>query len=333
MQPTLHHRRWNTPMITRSSEILEMTPLRRSKISGRHLDSDTDSRKRPGTKSPGACRATGSVKLVAAYEVPNRQLLKDDLSEIFDTWRLVIFAGDLNAKHPSWNSRVTKASGTRLRRFVDDYHLLVETSVESTIFPHNTQPDVPHIVVMRNVVQFHQLTQDRRPNHIQKAQEETDDFDIIPSCQFGFRREHSTIHQVSRIVKQIKEGFNVREYAGTVFLDVAKGLDKVWHQALLLKMHRAGTSKAMLRLIHSYLRWKAFKDKLEGQPIVRTATAGMPQGSVISTFPFSIYTSDIPTTAYVNLAMYADDVCIFTGSRRHQLLATSDQTLGGHIGF
>ncbi|GJQ86966.1 hypothetical protein Trydic_g20271, partial [Trypoxylus dichotomus] len=29
--------------------------------------------------------ATGPVKLVAAYKAPNRQLLEDDLSEIFDT--------------------------------------------------------------------------------------------------------------------------------------------------------------------------------------------------------------------------------------------------------
>ncbi|GJQ71512.1 hypothetical protein Trydic_g21898 [Trypoxylus dichotomus] len=86
------------------------------------------------------------------------QRLEDDLSEIFDTGEALILAGDLNAKHPSWNSRLTNATGTCLRRFADDLHLLVDATAEPTIFPHNGQPDVLDIVVMKDVVQFHQLT-------------------------------------------------------------------------------------------------------------------------------------------------------------------------------
>ncbi|GJQ67497.1 hypothetical protein Trydic_g8321 [Trypoxylus dichotomus] len=102
--------------------------------------------------------ATGPVKLVAAYKAPNRQLLENDLSEIFDTRGAVILAGDLNAKHPSWNSRVTNASGNCLRHFADDFHLLVHATAEPTVFPHNGQSDVLDIVVMKDVAQFHQLT-------------------------------------------------------------------------------------------------------------------------------------------------------------------------------
>ncbi|GJQ73051.1 hypothetical protein Trydic_g1682 [Trypoxylus dichotomus] len=74
-------------------------------------------------------------------------------------------------------------------------------------------------------------------------------------------------------------------------------------------MHRADISKAMVRLVHSYLRQRVLKIKLEEQrSTVRTATAGVPQGSAISPLLFSIYISDIPATTYVNLAMYADVV-------------------------
>ncbi|GJQ70625.1 hypothetical protein Trydic_g23016 [Trypoxylus dichotomus] len=79
-----------------------------------------------------------------------------------------------------------------------------------------------------------------------RLREETDDLDVIPGCQFGFRREHSTIHQVLRLVEHIKEGFNRRECTGAVFLDVAKAFDKVWHEVLLLKMHRPGISSTTL---------------------------------------------------------------------------------------
>ncbi|GJQ79611.1 hypothetical protein Trydic_g16453 [Trypoxylus dichotomus] len=71
-------------------------------------------------------------------------------------------------------------------------------------------------------------------------EEETDDLDVIPNCQLGFRRGHSTTRQDLRIVEQIKEGFNRREYTGAIFLDVAKAFDKVWHQGLLWKTHLQG---------------------------------------------------------------------------------------------
>ncbi|GJQ76689.1 hypothetical protein Trydic_g15542 [Trypoxylus dichotomus] len=71
----------------------------------------------------------------------------------------------------------------------------------------------------------------------------------------------------------------------------------------------------MLRLIRSYLRRRSFRIKLEGQrSAARTATSGVPQGSALSPLLFNIYISDIPTTAHVNMAMYADDVCIYTRS-------------------
>ncbi|GJQ65643.1 hypothetical protein Trydic_g7733 [Trypoxylus dichotomus] len=98
-------------------------------INGRH--------RRPQSMTITVNLVTAPVKLVAAYKASNRQLLEDELSEIFDTRGAVILASDLNAKHPSWNWRVTNASGNCLRRFADDFHLLVDAIAEPTIFPHN----------------------------------------------------------------------------------------------------------------------------------------------------------------------------------------------------
>ncbi|GJQ70648.1 hypothetical protein Trydic_g23037 [Trypoxylus dichotomus] len=98
-------------------------------------------------------------------------------------------------------------------------------------------------------------------------------------------------------------------------------------------MHRAGISKAMVRLVHSYLRQRAFKVKLEGQlSTVRTATAGVPQGSAISPLLFSIYTSDIPATASGLQRRRHGNSAEFTFIPFHSL-ATTDQISGGHIGF
>ncbi|GJQ68587.1 hypothetical protein Trydic_g17138 [Trypoxylus dichotomus] len=108
---------------------------------------------------------------------------------------------------------------------------------------------------------------------------------------------------------------------------VAKAFDKVWHQGLLLKMHRAGISKTMVKLVHSFLCKRTFQIKLEGRrSTTRTATIGVPQGSAISPLLVNIYTSDIPTTAHVNLAMYADDVCIYSRSLNARVIDRRLQT-------
>ncbi|GJQ88060.1 hypothetical protein Trydic_g12981 [Trypoxylus dichotomus] len=100
---------------------------------------------------------------------------------------------------------------------------------------------------------------------LRRLQEETDDLYVISNYLFGFRRGHSTTHQMLRIVEQIKGGFNLREYTGAVFLDVAEAFDKVRQQGEHLKIHRAGISKPIVLLVHSYLPQRAFKVKGEGQ--------------------------------------------------------------------
>ena len=45
--------------------------------------------------------------------------------------------------------------------------------------------------------------------------------------------------------------------------------------------------------------------------IIKTVTAGIPQGSIIGTLLFTVYINDIPCTQNFYLAVYADDTIIF----------------------
>ncbi|GJQ70198.1 hypothetical protein Trydic_g22658 [Trypoxylus dichotomus] len=365
--------------------------------------------------------ATGPVKLVAAYKALNRELLEDDLSEIFDTRGAVTSTrsthrgtrgGQTRAAHvyaaspttstccgdegcrtipsadrpqrtlvrPQPGAAATWTGGTRRRDLLtaeEDEEPIRPTSPEEVkaivkSFRPNKAPGpdgityralkhVPKkfvnicnamlrlrhfpsqwkladVAMIPKPGQSHNGPQNYRPISLlpvmskivdriilTRLREETDDIDVIPACQFSFRREHSTI--VLRLVEYIKEGFNRRECTGAVFLDVANAFDKVWHQGLLLKMDRAGISKAMVKLIHSFLLPRTFQVKLEGRrSTTRTASAGVPQESAISPLLFNIYTSDIPTTAHVNLAMYADDVCIYSRSLNARVIDRRLQT-------
>ena len=58
---------------------------------------------------------------------------------------------------------------------------------------------------------------------------------IIPAHQFGFRRKHSTIQQLHRVVHKIENDFDSKRFCVAAFLDIAKAFDSVWHDGLIHK--------------------------------------------------------------------------------------------------
>jgi hypothetical protein len=44
--------------------------------------------------------------------------------------------------------------------------------------------------------------------------------------------------------------------------------------------------------------------------------AGVPQGSVLSPTPYNLYINDTPQTSVVNLALFADDTCLYATDRK-----------------
>jgi hypothetical protein len=63
-------------------------------------------------------------------------------------------AGDLNAKHKDWNSRLTTARGSLLRDYADRNSCLIYGPDYATTDPytHNETPDVLDIVVVKDFV-------------------------------------------------------------------------------------------------------------------------------------------------------------------------------------
>ncbi|VVC27581.1 Reverse transcriptase domain [Cinara cedri] len=58
----------------------------------------------------------------------------------------------------------------------------------------------------------------------------------IPNTQFGFRHNHSTIHQVHRLVDKISYTLEKKLICTAAFLDVSQAFDRVWHEGLLFKL-------------------------------------------------------------------------------------------------
>jgi Reverse transcriptase (RNA-dependent DNA polymerase) len=78
-------------------------------------------------------------------------------------------------------------------------------------------------------------------------------------------------------------------------LDVEKAFESVWHEALLHKLLQRGCDICLAKLILSFL-----KDR-----------SCLPQGAILSSTLYNIFTSDVPSFEFCNTTTCADGTAIF----------------------
>ena len=134
--------------------------------------------------------------------------------------------------------------------------------------------------------------------------------DLIPNHQFGFRRNHSTIDQVHRIIHTINIAFDKKKICSAVFLDVSQAFDRVWHQGLIQKL-RSSLPSSYCDFLVSYLHNRSFRVKYEDAfSELKPINAGVPQGSILGPILYLLYTRDVPTSENHTTATFADDTAI-----------------------
>jgi hypothetical protein len=93
------------------------------------------------------------VKILAVYRSPSGPLIGADLTACFGGGLPVLMAGDLNAKHVDWNSRMTTKRGKLLRDYADENSCLIFWPDTPTTNPYNPSvtPDGLDIVLTQNL--------------------------------------------------------------------------------------------------------------------------------------------------------------------------------------
>lgn len=142
------------------------------------------------------------------------------------------------------------------------------------------------------------------------------DRNIISENQFGFRKEHSTVHQISRIKNKILSNKRRKKSTGLVLLDIEKAFDTVWHNGVIFKMMTNNIPEYLCKIISEFLDKRVFavsvnKNVSNFMPI----PAGLPQGSILSPTLYSIYTSDFKAPIEIDTAYYADDTALVSCSK------------------
>ena len=132
--------------------------------------------------------------------------------------------------------------------------------------------------------------------------------------QSGFRKKDGTVYQLTRIVQEWSNAVDEGRYVASVFFDLSKAFDRVWHDGLLAKLDSAGVKGAAYRWFCSYLGNRSQKTVVDGNLSAPAILhAGVPQGAILSPLLFSIYMNDIPAKHSTNL--FADDTSSFVVDR------------------
>ena len=142
-------------------------------------------------------------------------------------------------------------------------------------------------------------------NHLQ-------DNNMLSSVQSGFIPGDSTVNQLTYLYHIFCEALDSGKEVRTVFCDISKAFDRVWHAGLIYKLEVAGVTGEVLRWFESYLSDRRQRVVLPGTFSDWTyLRAGVPQGSILGPLLFLIYINDIVTDIHSNIRLFADDTSLF----------------------
>ena len=139
--------------------------------------------------------------------------------------------------------------------------------------------------------------------------------ELLNPNQSGFRPNDSTINQLLSIVHTIFSAFDCNPPLDvrSVYLDISKAFDRVWHEGLIYKLRRCGISGNLLSLIKDFLANRKQRTVLNGKTSEwGSVTAGVPQGSILGPLFFLVYINDLTDNLKCNVKLFADDTSLFT---------------------
>ena len=76
---------------------------------------------------------------------------------------------------------------------------------------------------------------------------------LISSSQSGFKPGDSCTYQLLSITHAIYSSFDEGLEVRSVFLEISKAVDKVWHDVIIFKLTQNGISGNLLNLIRDFL--------------------------------------------------------------------------------
>lgn len=145
--------------------------------------------------------------------------------------------------------------------------------------------------------------------------------------QFGFKKGHSTEDAIVRL-RDVANTIN-EKYAVAMLFDISGAFDGVWWPGLLYNLKKRNCPRNLYRLIQSYLRDRIMCISSNNTDVMKTATKGCPQGSILGPNFWNLNFDDILNTieqAGYEAIAYADDILVVvTGNSRKEIEIKANQ--------
>ena len=130
----------------------------------------------------------------------------------------------------------------------------------------------------------------------------------IANTQDAYRKQHSCVQSVLRVINQLQEAKARKEYSVVLIIDFESCFEKVWISGLLFKAMRNGINGRMIKFLHNYVTDRKYSLSVNDEKSDWVVSSvGIPQGSVLSPSLCNLYTSDAMKKLLSNHCAYADD--------------------------
>ena len=138
---------------------------------------------------------------------------------------------------------------------------------------------------------------------------------LITKNQSGFGPGDSVTNQLLSLVNVIHTAFDDKNCleVRSVYLDMSKAFDKVWHEGLIFKLKQNGIEGKLLSLFHNYLKNRKQRVVINSsESSWGDIKAGVPQGSVLGPLLFLVYINDLEDGIKSSVIFFADDTSLFS---------------------
>jgi len=152
---------------------------------------------------------------------------------------------------------------------------------------------------------FERIVKERLVKHLEAR-------NFFSLSQAGFRHSLSTLDHLYLLKRDVHNAMRQNKQLPVVFLDIVKAFDRVPHDRLLYKLFtQGGISGRAWLWVRAFLSDRTFRVTQGAfQSDVVSATAGVPQGAVLSPLLFIVYINDIATDCPLRIhqSLFADDI-------------------------